>query len=66
MDPAALASTLHAEVAEHNAAIRIHRKQRRAAQVALEKLAEECRRRGIHFVLEPQRSEGAVHGRTDS
>ena len=56
------AEALKAEVAEHNLAIRRHRKQRREAQAALESLAATCRRLGIHIVIEPQHSEGAVHG----
>ena len=63
---AARASALKATVAGHNAAIRQHRKARRDAIAALEDLEQECRRRGIRLVIEPQRSEGAVHGDTDS
>lgn len=58
----ARADSLKAEVAAHNAAIRRHRKQRRDALNALERLAIECQRLGIHLVVMPQRSEGAAHG----
>jgi len=62
----ARAHALQADVAAHNAAIRRHRKARRTAQMALDALAAECRRLGIALVIEPQRSEGAVHGNVES
>lgn len=58
--------TLQADVAAHNAAIRRHRKQRRDSRAALMRLAAECRRLGIDLVLEPQHSEGVVHGDAES
>lgn len=57
------AEALRVKVAQHNAAIRQHRKQRRDAQDRLTELEAECRRRGIAITLVPQHSEGAVHGR---
>lgn len=55
------AAVLRAEIAAHNAAIRQHRKARRAARAELDAIEREGQRRGL--VLEPQRScEGAVHG----
>ncbi len=69
MDTAVLerqASTLRAEVAGHNAAIRTHRKARSDAQRDLAQLKQKCRELGIELVIEPQHSEGAVHGNDDT
>lgn len=68
MDAAVLereVSTLQADIASHNRAIRRHRKERAEAVTKLERLAADCRYLGITLVIEPQHSKGAVHGRTD-